>query len=143
MSSMAAGGGEGEDELVTPGELLGDSSGLIAGTGAYVAPNGRSIRASLAGIRRITPPQSDAADQVASPLFSFFTLLSSLVVRDLGFGSITGVLTVLGSFASQRSTVEVVGHKAQGAVPQPGSVVIARVSLLPFPFSCVFVIVSS
>ncbi|CAD5190404.1 uncharacterized protein LOC135582985 isoform X2 [Musa acuminata AAA Group] len=90
MSSMAAGGGEGEDELVTPGELLGDSSGLIAGTGAYVAPNGRSIRASLAGIRRITPPQSDAADQ--------------------------------------RSTVEVVGHKAQGAVPQPGSVVIARVT---------------
>lgn len=82
MSSMAAGGGEGEDELVTPGELLGDSSGLIAGTGAYVAPNGRSIRASLAGIRRITPPQSDAADQVASPLFSFFTLVSSFVVRD-------------------------------------------------------------
>ncbi|RWW29369.1 hypothetical protein BHE74_00002471 [Ensete ventricosum] len=96
MSSMAAGGGEGEDELFTPGELLGDTSGLIAGTGAYVAPNGRSIRASLAGIRRIIPPQPDAADQVASPFV--------------------------------RSIVEVVGHKAQGAVPQPGSVVIARVT---------------
>lgn len=30
----------------------------------------------------------------------------------------------------QRPTVEVTGHKAHGAVPEPGSVVIARVSML-------------
>lgn len=30
----------------------------------------------------------------------------------------------------QRSAVEVTGHKAHGAVPQPGSIVFARVSFL-------------
>ncbi|WOL12921.1 exosome complex component CSL4 [Canna indica] len=90
MGVMAAVGGDGDGELVTPGELLGDSSKMIAGRGAYVAPNGRSVRASLTGIRRVTHPQPDAADQ--------------------------------------RSIVEVVGHKAHGAVPQPGSVVIVRIT---------------
>ncbi|VAI35808.1 unnamed protein product [Triticum turgidum subsp. durum] len=61
----------GAEVVVTPGELLGPSSSLEAGRGAYA--DGRSVRAS-------------------------------------------------------RSTVEVVGHKAHGAVPQPGSIVIARVT---------------
>ncbi|XP_042468675.1 exosome complex component CSL4-like [Zingiber officinale] len=87
---MAAVDSHGDGDLVSPGELLGDSRDLIAGRGAYVAPNGRSIRASLTGTHRVTPPQPGAPDQ--------------------------------------RSTVEVVGHRAQGAVPQPGSVVIARVT---------------
>ncbi|XP_008789464.1 exosome complex component CSL4 [Phoenix dactylifera] len=80
-------GGEG---VVTPGEVVGESNQLIAGRGVYLAPNGRTLRASLTGLRKILPPPPDSSDQ--------------------------------------RSTVEVVGHKAHGAVPQPGSVVIARVT---------------
>lgn len=76
--------------VVTPGEVVGDSSQLIAGRGAYLAPNGRTLRASLTGSRKILPPPPGSSDQ--------------------------------------RPTVEVVGHKAHGAVPQPGSVVIVRVT---------------
>lgn len=35
--------------------------------------------------------------------------------------------TMLSFVKMQRPTVEVTGHKAHGAVPEPGSVVIARV----------------
>ncbi|XP_039791890.1 exosome complex component CSL4-like [Panicum virgatum] len=80
--------GGGDDDVVTPGELLGNSLTLVAGRGAYA--EGRSVRASVTGRRRIVPPAPGSDDQ--------------------------------------RSTVEVVGHKAHGAVPQPGSVVIARVT---------------
>nr|CAD1830858.1 unnamed protein product [Ananas comosus var. bracteatus] len=53
--SMVGGGDEGDD-VVTPGELLGDSAHLVPGRGAYLAPNGRSVRASLTGTRRLVPP---------------------------------------------------------------------------------------
>ncbi|PAN08928.1 hypothetical protein GQ55_1G435800 [Panicum hallii var. hallii] len=79
---------DGGGDVVTPGELLGNSLTLVAGRGAYA--EGRSVRASFTGHRRIVPPAPGSDDQ--------------------------------------RSTVEVVGHKAHGAVPQPGSVVIARVT---------------
>ncbi|CAD6248997.1 unnamed protein product [Miscanthus lutarioriparius] len=79
---------DGGGDVVTPGELLGNSLTLAAGRGAYA--DGRSVRASVTGRRRIVPPAPASDDQ--------------------------------------RSTVEVVGHKAHGAVPQPGSVVIARVT---------------
>nr|BAJ88393.1 predicted protein [Hordeum vulgare subsp. vulgare] len=78
----------GAEVVVTPGELLGPSSYLAAGRGAYA--EGRSVRASVTGRRRFVPPAPGSSDQ--------------------------------------RSTVEVVGHKAHGAVPQPGSIVIARVT---------------
>lgn len=79
---------DGGGDVVTPGELLGNSLTLAAGRGAYA--EGRSVRASVTGRRRVVPPAPGSSDQ--------------------------------------RSTVEVVGHKAHGAVPQPGSVVIARVT---------------
>lgn len=53
-----------EDDMVTPGEVLGDSTELIAGRGAYLAPNGRHIHASLTGHRNLIPPQSDSTDKV-------------------------------------------------------------------------------
>ncbi|OAY70383.1 Exosome complex component CSL4 [Ananas comosus] len=53
--SMVGGGDEGDD-VVTPGELLGDSAHLVPGRGAYLAPNGRSVRASLTGTRRLVLP---------------------------------------------------------------------------------------
>lgn len=62
----------GDGDLISPGELLGDSRDLIAGRGAYVAPNGRSVRASLTGTCRLTPPHSGAPDQVISSLLSSF-----------------------------------------------------------------------
>ncbi|KAI3921270.1 hypothetical protein MKX01_001407 [Papaver californicum] len=75
--------------MVTPGEVLGYSSTLIPGTGAYL--HNKTIYASLTGRRVIIPPSSDSPDQ-------------------------------------KRSVVEVTGHKAHGAVPEPGSIVIARVT---------------
>uniref|UniRef100_A0A1D1YI13 Exosome complex component CSL4 n=1 Tax=Anthurium amnicola TaxID=1678845 RepID=A0A1D1YI13_9ARAE len=87
LATMEEGG---EDDIVTPGEFLGDSSQLVAGRGAYLAPDGRRIYSSLTGRRSILPPQPGSDDQ--------------------------------------RATVEIVGHKAHGAVPKPGSVVIGRVT---------------
>ncbi|XP_026422999.1 exosome complex component CSL4-like isoform X2 [Papaver somniferum] len=79
---------EKEEVMVTPGEVLGYSSTLIPGKGAYL--HNKTIYASLTGRRVIIPPSSDSPDQ--------------------------------------RSIVEVTGHKAHGAVPEPGSIVIARVT---------------
>ncbi|XP_042487224.1 exosome complex component CSL4 isoform X1 [Macadamia integrifolia] len=81
---------EGGEKLVTPGEVLGKSSSLIAGKGTYVAPHNHIVYASLNGCLTVVPPSPDSSDE--------------------------------------RSTVEVTGHKAHGAVPEPGSVVIARVT---------------
>ncbi|KAK9293060.1 hypothetical protein L1049_021044 [Liquidambar formosana] len=80
----------GEEELVTPGEVLGKASDVKPGRGAYVSPHDNTVYASLTGRRSIVPPSPDSSDQ--------------------------------------RPTVEVTGHKAHGAVPEPGSVVIARVT---------------
>ncbi|KAJ6842905.1 exosome complex component CSL4 [Iris pallida] len=79
-----------EEDVVTPGEIVGDAADLIAGKGSYLSTNGRKIHASLTGVRRILPPPPSSADQ--------------------------------------RATVKVVGSKSHGAVPEPGSVVIARVT---------------
>lgn len=72
MGGMAAPDSHGDGDLVSPGEFLGDSRDLIAGRGAYVAPNGRSVRASLTGTCRLIPPQSGAPDQVIYSLLSSF-----------------------------------------------------------------------
>ncbi|XP_068667092.1 uncharacterized protein [Aristolochia californica] len=86
MGAMATGVGE----LVTPGEILGKASSLIAGRGTYVAPHNQTVYASLSGRRCIIPPLTDTPDE--------------------------------------RPTVEVIGHKAHGPVPEPGSIVIARIT---------------
>ncbi|MCL7035978.1 hypothetical protein MKW94_023466 [Papaver nudicaule] len=80
---------EEEKVMVTPGEVLGYSSTLIPGKGAYL--HNKTVYASLTGNRVIIPPSPDSPDQ-------------------------------------KRSIVEVTGHKAHGAVPEPGSIVIARVT---------------
>lgn len=59
--------GEEEEGLVTPGEFLGESTLLVAGRGAYLAPDGRKIYASLAGRRCVTPPVHGSAEPVGSP----------------------------------------------------------------------------
>jgi hypothetical protein len=102
---------DGGGDVVTPGELLGNSSSLVAGRGVYA--DGRSVRASVTGHRRIVPPQPGSSDQVG-------------LVRVLDFLPLGACDKLVQSWL-QRSTVEVVGHKAHGAVPQPGSIVIARV----------------
>ncbi|WVY95829.1 exosome complex component CSL4 [Vigna radiata var. radiata] len=81
---------EKEAVMVTPGEVLGRSSDVKAGRGAYAAPHNNTVYASLTGFRRTIPPPPDSPDK--------------------------------------RPTVEVTGHKAHGPVPQPGSVVIVRVT---------------
>ncbi|KAM7251214.1 hypothetical protein ACFE04_023097 [Oxalis oulophora] len=75
--------------MATPGEVLGNSSELKPGRGAYVASDDGVVYASLTGRRHTVPPPSDLPDQ--------------------------------------RHTVEVISYK-MGAVPEPGSVVIARVT---------------
>ncbi|KAI3757284.1 hypothetical protein L6452_04818 [Arctium lappa] len=79
-----------EEEMVTPGEVLGKKSELKPGRGAYVAPYNNTVYASLTGRRSLVPPSPESTDQ--------------------------------------RPTVEVIGHKAHGPVPEPGCVVIARVT---------------
>lgn len=76
--------------MVTPGEVLGRTSDVKAGRGAYAALHNDTVYASLTGFRRTVPPPPDSPDQ--------------------------------------RPIIEVTGHKAHGPVPQPGSVVIARVT---------------
>jgi exosome complex component CSL4 len=75
---MIDGAGEESDEVVTPGEFLGEATQFIAGKGAYVSPNGRSLRASLTGRRKITPPPSGSSDNVSAPFtsLSFWSLRS-------------------------------------------------------------------
>ncbi|CAA7403278.1 unnamed protein product [Spirodela intermedia] len=57
---------EEEEGLVTPGEFLGESTLLVAGRGAYLAPDGRKIYASLAGRRSVTPPVHGSAEPRAT-----------------------------------------------------------------------------
>lgn len=63
------GGGGGGGDVVTPGELLGNSLTLVAGRGAYA--DGRSVRASVTGYRRIVPPAPGSDDQVGFVVCSF------------------------------------------------------------------------
>nr|XP_043616672.1 exosome complex component CSL4 [Erigeron canadensis] len=80
-----------EEEMVTPGEILGKGTDLIPGKGAYLSrDNHNTVYASLTGRRSLIPPPPDSPDQ--------------------------------------RPIVEVIGHKAHGPVPEPGCVVIARVT---------------
>ncbi|GFP95741.1 exosome complex component csl4 [Phtheirospermum japonicum] len=80
----------GEENFVTPGEVLGKPSELKPGKGAYVSAHDNTVYASLTGFRSLTPPAADSDDP--------------------------------------RPTVEVKGHKAHGPVPEPGAIVIARVT---------------
>ncbi|KAI4311026.1 hypothetical protein MLD38_035963 [Melastoma candidum] len=79
-----------DEELVTPGEVLGKSTEVKPGSGSHLDPHNNLVYASLTGrVRTVRPP-------AYSP--------------------------------DQRPTVEVIGLKAHGAVPDPGSIVIARVT---------------
>ncbi|KAM0010476.1 putative nucleic acid-binding, exosome complex component CSL4 [Helianthus debilis subsp. tardiflorus] len=79
-----------EEEMVTPGEVLGKGTELKEGKGAYLSPHNNTVYAALTGRRSLAPPSPESPDQ--------------------------------------RPTVEVIGHKAHGPVPEPGCVVIARVT---------------
>ncbi|CAK7341219.1 unnamed protein product [Dovyalis caffra] len=85
---------EQEEEMVTPGEILGKATEVKPGKGAYIGSYRNTeiqyVFSSLTGLRRTLSPPPDSPDQ--------------------------------------RPTVEVTGHKAHGAVPEPGCVVIARVT---------------
>jgi len=55
---------EKEAVMVTPGEVLGRSSDVKAGRGAYAAPHNNTVYASLTGFRRTIPPPPDSPDKV-------------------------------------------------------------------------------
>nr|GFA43128.1 exosome complex component CSL4 [Tanacetum cinerariifolium] len=76
-----------EDDMVTPGEVLGNSTHIKPGKGVYLSRDTNTIYASITGRRSVIPPSPKSSDQ--------------------------------------RPTVEVIGHKAHGPVPEPGCVVIA------------------
>lgn len=52
------------EAMVTPGEVLGRTSDVKAGRGAYAALHNDTVYASLAGFRRTLPPPPDSPDQV-------------------------------------------------------------------------------
>ena len=68
-----------DEEMVTPGEVLGKASDLKAGIGAYVSPHNHTVYASLTGFRRILSPPPNSPDQVlpsrAPPSFLLFIYL--------------------------------------------------------------------
>lgn len=66
---------DGGGDVVTPGELLGNSSALLAGCGAYA--DGRSVRASVTGRRHIVPPQPGSSDEVGLVRFLNFSFLGA------------------------------------------------------------------
>ncbi|KAL5990298.1 hypothetical protein ACLOJK_011195 [Asimina triloba] len=108
---------------VTPGEILGKDSDFMAGKGAYVSPHNRTIYASLSGRRNIIPPSSLSSDKVSNrPPTHLYS------IPQLGFLGFLALTRLLLLCYLQRPTVEVVGHKPHGPVPEPGSVVIARVT---------------
>ncbi|KAL4557541.1 hypothetical protein LXL04_035722 [Taraxacum kok-saghyz] len=92
---------EAEAEMVTPGEVLGKGSEVKPGKGAYLSHHNNTVYASLTGRRSLAPASPESPDQ----LFVLFFQTTC-----------------------QRPTVEVIGHKAHGPVPEPGCVVIARVT---------------
>lgn len=53
-----------EQEMVTPGEVLGIASEVKPGKGAYQAPHNNTVYASLTGFRRVISPSPDSTDQV-------------------------------------------------------------------------------
>lgn len=119
-----AGDEERDDTITTPGEVVGHFSSLIPGRGTYLChKNHRDIYASLTGHCKITPPSPTSTDKVRKTwVFYFpFTCFLLLYIR----------IYILKPFCYlQRSTIEIVGHKSHGAIPETGSIVIARVSLL-------------
>ncbi|KAK9146238.1 hypothetical protein Sjap_006141 [Stephania japonica] len=56
--------GEGEEEvMVTPGEVVGKSSKVIAGRGTYLSPHNQTIYASISGRLSTVSPSPDSPDQ--------------------------------------------------------------------------------
>lgn len=57
-----------EEEMVTPGEVLGKAAEVKPGKGAYLAPYRNTeilyVYSSLTGVRRTLSPPADSADQV-------------------------------------------------------------------------------
>lgn len=58
-----------ENELVTPGEVLGKASECKAGKGAYTSPHNSTVYASLSGLVSIIPAANDSPDQVQTTFF--------------------------------------------------------------------------
>nr|GFC78618.1 exosome complex component CSL4 [Tanacetum cinerariifolium] len=49
-----------EDEMVTPGEVLGNSTDIKPGKGAYLSRDTNTVYASITGHRSINPPSSES-----------------------------------------------------------------------------------
>lgn len=54
----------GQEEIVTPGEVLGKATEVKAGKGAYVAKHNGVVYASLTGFLRTVSPPPESPDQV-------------------------------------------------------------------------------
>lgn len=53
-----------EENLVTPGEVLGKASEFKPGNGAYVSSQDKTVYASVTGFRSLTPAPVDSVDPV-------------------------------------------------------------------------------
>lgn len=54
----------GEEDMVTPGEVLGKGTELKPGKGTYLSPHNNTVYASLTGRRSLLPPLPESPDQV-------------------------------------------------------------------------------
>nr|GEZ99475.1 exosome complex component CSL4 [Tanacetum cinerariifolium] len=52
-----------EDEMVTPGEVLGNSTHIKPGKGAYLSRDTNTVYTSITGRRSVIPPSPESSEQ--------------------------------------------------------------------------------
>ncbi|KAI9186381.1 hypothetical protein LWI29_037492 [Acer saccharum] len=87
-----------EEEMVTPGDVLGKATEVKAGKGAYVAKHNGFVYASLTGLLRTLSPPSDSSDQ--RPTVEVTGHKAHGVVPELGSVVIARVTKVMARMAS-------------------------------------------
>ncbi|GAB2218522.1 hypothetical protein Droror1_Dr00001749 [Drosera rotundifolia] len=97
-----------ESAMVTPGEILGKSSELRPGRGAYAVAGGNDIYASLTGRRSILTPPPDSPDQ--RPIVEVTGHKAHGVVPEPGSTVIARVKRVMAKMAS--ADIMCVGEKS-------------------------------
>nr|GEZ98322.1 exosome complex component CSL4 [Tanacetum cinerariifolium] len=59
--------------MVTPGEVLGNSTDIKPGKGAYLSRDTNTVYASITGRRSVIPPSSESPDQVQISFRAFLS----------------------------------------------------------------------
>lgn len=72
-----------EEEMVTPGEVLGKGSEVKAGKGAYLSHHNNTVYASLTGRRSLSAASPESPDQVIHMYTSTYQIIYWCLIRIL------------------------------------------------------------